>query len=638
MAACRPSLWISVLLLLTVVASRCEARTLRQKRSLALKHVKTWPNGVVPYIIKTASANSSESEDAFSEVDRLLIRKAMDTIEQETCVKFKQIEEGSNKKKSPYVEISGRNDKHCYATLGMITEGKNEIILNSLCRTVGQILHELAHTLGLLHEIMRPDRNDYIVLHEENIAKHYKQEFDVQPALYTHLWDRTFDFQSITLYDPFSFTMSSKPVWEPRKHLKNTPLFPLREKDLSFEDTAAINRLYNCAVNCTQRKRKCNLNAFLTARCRCETAESYAYRRCRDDRAYRGFCSNAIEKNKCYDNATVAIPFCRKTCGRCFRAGIFGKSSPPMKRCVDLEPRQCPRLIKEGYCYFDAWTKIHCQQSCGLCPPPDVAKRQTYSLDAREYLLAYQTGECYNRFDDLKCMIFAESGHCEKNPSFMTSYCALSCGNCRKENSLDLSYLHIAQTGCRNLIDDERCNALAREHKCRGITLKQCMLSCGVCRDGSPRPTTSRQPTTTPAAKVRRQCKDKSTMCPWLVEHGHCLTKPEQMEQLCPLSCKFCLEDCVDLDPAHICADVKKRGYCIYDPSHASRCAKSCGLCKTQQPDASSSKRGEDIGDNEGTKSEVIEKVDEPCTETDASKYSPAKVEESTLKKKMHRK
>ncbi|TGZ75959.1 hypothetical protein CRM22_000094 [Opisthorchis felineus] len=580
MATCRSSLWMNVLLLLTVVTSRYVARTLRQKRSLALKHVKTWSNGVVPYVFKTTSANSNGSEDAFSKVDRLLIRKAMDTIEQETCVKFEQIKEGTSKERSPYVEISGRNDKHCYATLGMITEGKNEIILNSLCRTVGQILHELAHTLGLLHEIMRPDRNDYIVLHEENIAKHYKQEFDIQPALYTHLWDRTFDFQSITLYDPFSFTMSSNPVWEPRKHLKSTPLFPLREKDLSFEDAVAINRLYNCAANCTQRKRKCNGNAFLTARCRCETAEW----------------------------------------------------------CVDLEPNQCPRLIKEGYCYFDAWTKIHCQQSCGLCPPQDVAKRQTYSLDAREYLLAYQTGECYNRFDDLKCMIFAESGHCEKNPSFMTSYCALSCGNCHKQNTSDLSYLRILQTGCRNLIDDERCNALASEHKCRGITLKQCMLSCGVCRDESLKPTTLGGPATTPAVKVRLVCKDKSTMCPWLVEHGHCLTKPEQMEQLCPLSCKFCLEDCVDLDPPHICVDVKKRGYCIYDARHASRCAKSCGLCKTQQPDKSSSKQGEDIGDNEGTQSGVIEKVGEPCTETDPSNYLPAKVKESTIKKKMHRK
>ncbi|TGZ75960.1 hypothetical protein CRM22_000094 [Opisthorchis felineus] len=512
MATCRSSLWMNVLLLLTVVTSRYVARTLRQKRSLALKHVKTWSNGVVPYVFKTTSANSNGSEDAFSKVDRLLIRKAMDTIEQETCVKFEQIKEGTSKERSPYVEISGRNDKHCYATLGMITEGKNEIILNSLCRT--------------------------------------------------------------------SFTMSSNPVWEPRKHLKSTPLFPLREKDLSFEDAVAINRLYNCAANCTQRKRKCNGNAFLTARCRCETAEW----------------------------------------------------------CVDLEPNQCPRLIKEGYCYFDAWTKIHCQQSCGLCPPQDVAKRQTYSLDAREYLLAYQTGECYNRFDDLKCMIFAESGHCEKNPSFMTSYCALSCGNCHKQNTSDLSYLRILQTGCRNLIDDERCNALASEHKCRGITLKQCMLSCGVCRDESLKPTTLGGPATTPAVKVRLVCKDKSTMCPWLVEHGHCLTKPEQMEQLCPLSCKFCLEDCVDLDPPHICVDVKKRGYCIYDARHASRCAKSCGLCKTQQPDKSSSKQGEDIGDNEGTQSGVIEKVGEPCTETDPSNYLPAKVKESTIKKKMHRK
>lgn len=54
-----------------------------------------------------------------------------------------------------------------------------------------------------------------------------------------------------TTYCIYSFTMktfsaNSKPVWEPQKPLDNTPLFSLLEKDLSFDDAAAINSLYQC--------------------------------------------------------------------------------------------------------------------------------------------------------------------------------------------------------------------------------------------------------------------------------------------------------------------------------------------------------------------------------------------------------
>lgn len=43
-----------------------------------------------------------------------------------------------------------------------------------------------------------------------------------------------------------TFSANSKPVWEPQKPLDNTPLFSLLEKDLSFDDAAAINSLYQC--------------------------------------------------------------------------------------------------------------------------------------------------------------------------------------------------------------------------------------------------------------------------------------------------------------------------------------------------------------------------------------------------------
>ncbi|KAA3679004.1 uncharacterized protein DEA37_0005537 [Paragonimus westermani] len=470
----------------------------RQRRSLVYAYAKPWPNGVVPYRIENGNLANSNNYGNFSDIDIKLIHKAISTIEKETCVVFKEIGKQSLLPNSSYIEIVGREDSDCYSQLGMTGGGKNELVLNSLCRTVGQIMHELAHALGLMHELMRPDRDEHIVVHEKNILEKYLSEFTKIPSTSGRLWDRKFDFQSITLYDPFSFTSSAKPAWEPLNPAGDIPLFPLREKDLSFEDAAAINRLYECDVhsNCLNI---CNV-LQLTARSEdghvdlmnsvpkhvdvkrqnwkfihiyhiCLYPKAYAYRRCRDDRSQWKFCRDAVKLNKCYDQANLAIPFCRKTCGRCFQAGIFGKTKPPIKvkhvasvaACLDLEPQDCLGLVAEGYCYFDGWTKLNCQRSCGLCPPVSVAKRQTYTINARAYLAAYQEGKCFNRYDDLKCVVFAERGDCQNNPNFMTSYCALACGICGGHNNSELSYLKLDPGPCRNYIDDERCDALANE-------------------------------------------------------------------------------------------------------------------------------------------------------------------------------
>lgn len=50
---------------------------------------------------------------------------------------------------------------------------------------------------------MRPDRDQYVILHEENIDKSYLEEFKKIKEHQSILTDRKFDFQSISLYDPF---------------------------------------------------------------------------------------------------------------------------------------------------------------------------------------------------------------------------------------------------------------------------------------------------------------------------------------------------------------------------------------------------------------------------------------------------
>ena len=112
-------------------------------------------------------------------------------------------------------------------------------------------------------------------------------------------------------------------------------------------------------------------------------------------------------------------------------------------------------------------------------------------------------------------------------------------------------------------------------------------------------------------------------MCSWLVEHGHCSTKAEQMEELCPLSCNFCLNECTDLDPAHICGDIKRRGYCNYGGAYAARCTKTCGFCN----EVSQSGKYTQASEEKIMKKEVkiVERVNEPCTDEKVSSTSKNK-------------
>uniref|UniRef100_A0A095AIT3 Metalloendopeptidase n=1 Tax=Schistosoma haematobium TaxID=6185 RepID=A0A095AIT3_SCHHA len=543
----------------------------------------------------------------------------MSIIEEETCIQFYDLTSRINTRRFSdrhLIRIKGRGQRGCYSSLGMMRNRNQVLRLGPTCRTVGQILHELLHALGVMHEIMRPDRDQYVILHEENIDKLYLEEFKKIKEHQSILTDRKFDFQSISLYDPFTFTSNGNPVWEPISNLDDVPLFSISEKYLSFEDTVGLNRLYKCdnLFDFYSAPEFDNNNVtisvvffrlfsmFINQSNVSKANEKYAFDRCKDDVNETKYCSDAVSKNKCYDEAKYAIPFCRRTCGRCFRAGSIGISKPPKKLCQDVEIDMCENYVKEGYCHFDGWTKLNCQYSCNLCPPPDVVKRQVETSDVRAYLEAYRKGDCFNRYDDLRCEVFAERGDCRTNPGFMSSQCTQSCGLCPEiENQHpNVSYTQSSHTirlptPCRNYIDDQRCDALAKEGKCFGTTLKQCLGSCNKCGDNYRRQTTEVPHTTTiniissndnsnkndyNNSLLSLECEDQSSLCSYYKNTLECKTNKIIMLEMCPKTCGSCETNCEDIDSPGVCNDLVQRGYCNLSKVHARRCKKSCGICK----------------------------------------------------------
>mgnify|MGYP000402044308 CR=1 FL=1 len=65
----------------------------------------------------------------------------------------------------PNLYVSGRmpnpNEGGCFSHLGMVG-GAQTLSLGPFCVNNGIVQHEFLHSLGLHHEQVRPDRDDYI--------------------------------------------------------------------------------------------------------------------------------------------------------------------------------------------------------------------------------------------------------------------------------------------------------------------------------------------------------------------------------------------------------------------------------------------------------------------------------------------
>ena len=65
----------------------------------------------------------------------------------------------------------------------------------------GVAVHEILHTLGLWHEHQRPDRDDYITIHKDNIKQWSSPNFDISPDNTVHHTSFPYDYSSVMHYD-----------------------------------------------------------------------------------------------------------------------------------------------------------------------------------------------------------------------------------------------------------------------------------------------------------------------------------------------------------------------------------------------------------------------------------------------------
>ena len=174
-------------------------------------------------------------------MDKLKIKTALGQIEAVvTCLKFKEIKELSSDFLMKEFILFEAAKPGCFSQLGRQKGRPTRVNLNG-CDVI-VIKHEVMHSLGFIHEHMRPDRDDFVKIVTDKISSEILKNN-------VRRWDGSPSFNLYTPYDYFSI-MHYKSEYEGvtviEAHNPNYQDKMRTQKDMSPADEIALNQHFNC--------------------------------------------------------------------------------------------------------------------------------------------------------------------------------------------------------------------------------------------------------------------------------------------------------------------------------------------------------------------------------------------------------
>ncbi|KAK6726490.1 hypothetical protein RB195_004675 [Necator americanus] len=177
---------------------------------------------IVPYTI-TGSYSSEEIN---------VIYDAMKSIDRNTCIRFRP---RSSEAEEDYVDIQNG-----------LGEGGTGSICPSRCMKYDVVIHELLHVLGLWHEHMREDRDQYVKVHNENIKDGYQNQFGKILPSDAYTYGVPYDYLSIMHYEKNAFAKPGTITLETLDG-KYQDLIG-KQKEPSKNDYKKICHIYECST------------------------------------------------------------------------------------------------------------------------------------------------------------------------------------------------------------------------------------------------------------------------------------------------------------------------------------------------------------------------------------------------------
>jgi hypothetical protein len=191
------------------------------------------------------------------------------------------------------------------------------------------VVHELLHAVGLWHEQQRYDRDNYISINDDNIAKVYKSQFDIKRTNESSTYGLPYDYLSVMHYHKTAFTKGGGAVTiETHDPLMQDRIG--RVKSGSEIDYETVRRIYQCSGTYP-------------------SVPTPPAPQCKDEITY---CDQPHLMKVCGEYA--ATESCRRSCGYC------------TTDCKD-EISYCYQYRQE--CGKLDWMKTSCRATCKLCYP-----------------------------------------------------------------------------------------------------------------------------------------------------------------------------------------------------------------------------------------------------------------------------
>ncbi|XP_078365033.1 transmembrane prolyl 4-hydroxylase-like [Oculina patagonica] len=272
------------------------------------------------------------------------------------------------------------------------------------------------------------------------------------------------------------------------------------------------------------------------------------------------------DENVCFVDWTSSKAVCESTTHPAYKRRLFRYDGKKVGyvRHVQLTAGKTHKMITRAlkppvFEIPDFLTKEECEHLTKKAEETGLILSEV-SLPDEQNTTDKFASDCYD--DDYRCMKWAKSGECKKNPGYMLEKCRQSCDVCKDERSYDFdnwdldkdgvltgyelikaselfyymyldefdvhemfTVLNITQFGSGGSCDDNdaSCSQLAKEEACDMYPtwmLLTCRKSCGNCG-----------------------CEDLATNCSSLAKEEKCLHEDHVIWMLrnCRRSCKVCL-------------------------------------------------------------------------------------------------
>jgi len=222
----------------------------KKTRGYTTTNVKLWANAEVDWaFVSNGDAYKkysfyTDAKIGYSEAEMKMIMKSMKRIEEKTCIRFKrinpqkgkpwmlvmreaQVKNGAATCYRSYIESSLKNkeignigkifntywDGQCFSGAYVDGLGYNTPVrvvtssttLEDTENTVGLLVHEILHALGVGHTQKRPDRDTYITVNWNNIGAGGKSQYEKCTGNTCQTYNTAYDCSSIMHYGDTDF-------------------------------------------------------------------------------------------------------------------------------------------------------------------------------------------------------------------------------------------------------------------------------------------------------------------------------------------------------------------------------------------------------------------------------------------------